>query len=116
MVVAVRYTPYLDRIGVKFKDDVPDHAVNVIDSALAIIEAGVEWGEYHGKKRKPCPENPVLLAGCPIGQYHCPYCGMMVLAAIPHLSPAAPKDQDPRYWLDDYEDEYGCPWPPGYEE
>ena len=112
----MRHTPYLDRIGVTFKDDVPDHAVNIIDNALNIIDGRIEWGEREGKKRKPCPENPLLLTGMPIGQYHCPACGMMVMAAMPHLSPAAPKDQDPLYPLDDYEDEYGQPWPPGYED
>lgn len=76
----------------------------------------VRWGEYEGRKRLPCPEDPVALAGQPIGMYHCPYCGMMVLAALPHPSPSKPEQQDPRYWLDDYEDEYQRPWPPGYEE
>lgn len=31
-----------------------------------------------------CPEKPEALAGQPIGQYHCPYCMMMVVAAVPH--------------------------------
>ena len=75
-----------------------------------------DWGEYQGRKRKPCPEDPLMLAGQPIGQYHCPYCGMMVLAGIPHLSPSAPENQDPSYWMGDYEEEYGQPWPLGYEE
>jgi hypothetical protein len=112
----LRYTPYLDRIGVTFKDDVPDSVVNILDTALAIAEGTVEWGQWEGKKRKPCPENPVLLAGQPIGQYHCPHCGMMLMASVPHLSPAAPKEQDQLYFMADYEVEYGQPWPPGYEE
>lgn len=112
----MRYTPYLDKIGVTVSERVPDDFVNVLDTALQIVEAGVEWGTWEGKRRKPCPENPVLLAGQPIGQYHCPACGMMVMAAMPHLSPAAPKEQDPRYWMGDYEEEYGQPWPPGYED
>ncbi len=113
----MRYTPYLDRIGVSFDaETVPDSVVNILDSALSWVERSVDWGERGGRRRKPCPENPVLLSGAPIGQYHCPACGMMVLASMPHISPAAPKDQDPRYPLDDYEDEYGQPWPPGYEE
>lgn len=111
----MRHTPYLNSIGVVFKEDVPDYAVNIIDNALAIINARIEWGEYEGKKRKPCPEQPLLLSGQPIGQYHCPMCGMMVMAGMPHLSPAAPKNQDIRYPLDDFEIEYGYPWPPGYE-
>lgn len=32
-----------------------------------------------------CPERPELLAGAPIGMYHCPACGCMVLAGIPHV-------------------------------
>lgn len=112
----MRYTPFLDSIGVTMKDDVPDHAVNIIDTALAFVSAHIEWGEYKGKKRKPCPEQPILLSGMPIGQYHCPVCGMMVMAAMPHLSPTKPKDQDPRYYMGNYEEEYGRPWPPGYEE
>lgn len=35
----------------------------------------------------PCPEKPELLAGQPIGMYHCPYCGEMQLAGVPHLYP-----------------------------
>ncbi len=32
----------------------------------------------------PCVEKPENLLGAPIGQYHCPDCGAMVLAGIPH--------------------------------
>jgi hypothetical protein len=31
-----------------------------------------------------CNEKPEKLAGQPIGQYHCPNCGAMLLAGIPH--------------------------------
>jgi len=31
-----------------------------------------------------CDENPELLLGEPIGMYHCPDCGTMVLAGLPH--------------------------------
>ena len=65
----------------------------------------VEWGSHpeHGKRR-PCPEDPVLLLGKPIGMYHCPYCGDMQLAGLPHLPPD-----------DAYEAEYGQSWPAGYD-
>lgn len=76
----------------------------------------VDWGEYKGRKRKPCPEDPIALTGEPIGMYHCPYCGIMCLAAMPHPSPSPPEIQNPLYLLDHYEDEYGEPWPLGYEE
>ena len=32
-----------------------------------------------------CHEKPELLKGQPIGQYHCPDCGAMVLAGIEHF-------------------------------
>lgn len=35
--------------------------------------------------RCPWPWDPQQLKGMPIGQYHCPYCGAMVLAGVPHL-------------------------------
>ena len=31
-----------------------------------------------------CLEKPELLAGAPLGQYHCPDCGAMVCAGFPH--------------------------------
>ena len=32
-----------------------------------------------------CAEKPEKLAGAPIGMYHCPDCGAMVLAGLPHF-------------------------------
>ena len=31
-----------------------------------------------------CAEKPERLLGMPLGQYHCPDCGAMVVAGIPH--------------------------------
>lgn len=31
-----------------------------------------------------CSERPELLLGAPLGQYHCPDCGAMVVAGVPH--------------------------------
>jgi len=31
-----------------------------------------------------CEEDPVRLKGQPIGMYHCPLCGEMCLAGVPH--------------------------------
>lgn len=31
-----------------------------------------------------CAHDPLEMAGKPIGQYHCPECGCMVLAGVPH--------------------------------
>lgn len=110
----MRHTPYLDYLGATFKEDVPDHAVNIIDNALDMLSCQVEWGEWEGRKRKRCLEDPMLLTGMPLGQYHCPVCGMMVMAAMPHLTPAG--RDDPEYPFEDYEIEYGFPWPAGYED
>lgn len=33
----------------------------------------------------PWPWDPPQLAGAPIGQYHCPYCGGMQVAGLDHL-------------------------------
>lgn len=33
----------------------------------------------------PWPWEPQQLVGAPLGQYHCPYCGAMVMAGMPHL-------------------------------
>lgn len=31
-----------------------------------------------------CAEKPEALAGQPLGMYHCPDCGAMVIAGLPH--------------------------------
>jgi hypothetical protein len=36
-------------------------------------------------ERCPWPWEPQQLVGAPIGQYHCGYCGAMVMAGMPHL-------------------------------
>jgi hypothetical protein len=36
-------------------------------------------------ERCPWPWDPQQLTGAPMGQYHCPYCGAMVMAGIPHI-------------------------------
>lgn len=33
----------------------------------------------------PWPWEPQQLVGAPLGQYHCPYCGAMVIAGVPHI-------------------------------
>ena len=65
-----------------------------------------DWGvDVKGRKRRPCPEDPTLLLGQPIGMYHCPVCGAMQVAGIPHLPPDS-----------EYESLFGREWPPGYED
>jgi len=36
-------------------------------------------------ERCPWPWEPQQLVGQPLGQYHCPYCGAMVIAGMPHI-------------------------------
>ncbi|MFD5678536.1 hypothetical protein [Streptomyces sp. NPDC127040] len=36
-------------------------------------------------ERCPWPWEPQQLEGAPLGQYHCSYCGAMVMAGMPHL-------------------------------
>lgn len=54
------------------------YPTGALDSGLALPVN--EMGE-------PCPWpwEPQQLVGVPMGQYHCPYCGAMVIAGIPHL-------------------------------
>lgn len=36
-------------------------------------------------ERCPWPWEPQQLIGAPLGQFHCGYCGAMVMAGIPHI-------------------------------
>lgn len=64
------------------------------------------WGRGpDDRRRKPCPENPLLLAGAAVGMYHCPSCGDMQVGGLPHLQPE-----------EHYEKMFGMDWPPGYED
>ncbi len=38
-------------------------------------------------RKHPCVEDPVKLKGQPIGMYHCPECGEMQIAGLPHTTP-----------------------------
>ncbi len=35
---------------------------------------------------KSCTHDPMTMLGKPIGMYHCPECGEMVIAGVPHMS------------------------------
>lgn len=41
----------------------------------------------------PWPWEPQQLTGAPIGQYHCSYCGEMVIAGLPHVDYSDPDDR-----------------------
>lgn len=45
----------------------------------------MDTGLDHGPAYSVCPEDPRRLAGAPIGMYHCPWCGCMVLAGLEHV-------------------------------
>jgi len=38
----------------------------------------------------PWPWEPQQLVGAPLGQYHCPYCGAMVIAGMEHIDYSGP--------------------------
>lgn len=98
-----RHTPVLDRCGIKLKENVPESLASVLDAALGAVEQLIDWGEYEGRKRRPCDGQPLLLAGAPLGMYHCEVCGEMCVAGIAHVSPD-----------EDYEKVMGRLWPSGY--
>lgn len=55
-----------------------------------VISAPVnEMGE-----RCPWPWDPQQLGGVPLGMYHCPYCGGMVVAGMVHLDHQAMVPED----------------------
>ena len=47
-----------------------------------------------------CAEKPEALLGAPIGMYHCPDCGAMVLAGIPHPDMCQPCLDRAHGWID----------------
>jgi len=51
---------------------------------VGLVTDGIIW---------ECPEDPVLLLGQPLGQYHCPWCGCMQIAGLSHM------DWDIHCWL-----------------
>lgn len=65
----------------RWQDITPADAVDLdLTVRLDISAPRNEEGE-----RCPWPWDPQQLGGAPLGQYHCPYCGAMVLAGIDHL-------------------------------
>lgn len=44
-------------------------------------------------ERCPWPWEPQQLGDAPMGQYHCPYCGAMVLAGVEHLDYGSVEEQ-----------------------
>ena len=77
----------------------------VLENCLKLISHSIDWGEWQGRRRKPCIEEPLILLGLPLGQYHCPVCGDMQIAGMKHLPPEP-----------DYERVMHEEWPAGYED
>lgn len=65
----------------RWQDIAPADATNLDLSTDYTVTAPLnEMGE-----RCPWPWDPQQLKGAPLGQYHCPYCGAMVLAGAEHI-------------------------------
>lgn len=45
-------------------------------------------------QKTPCPYDPSVLVGIPMGQFHCPICGEMIIAGVPHLDYSLLDDLD----------------------
>jgi hypothetical protein len=61
-----------------------------------------------------CPHDPVTRLGLAIGMYHCPDCGLMVVAGFPH--PAIERDAEGEFQYAITEEDWGqidrlCPGP-----
>lgn len=64
-----------------WRDIDPKDAASIDLSKRLDIEAPLnEEGE-----RCPWPWEPQQLTHAPIGMYHCPYCGAMCVAGVPHV-------------------------------
>lgn len=53
------------------------------------VDVTLPWHGIEGPlnslgERCPWPWDPQQLVGAPLGQYHCPYCGDMVVAGLEH--------------------------------
>lgn len=67
---------------VSWKDITPEEAV---DRQLDLsIDLDIDAPHNENGERCPWPWEPQQLIGVPLGQYHCPYCGAMVVAGCSH--------------------------------
>lgn len=58
----------------------PKDAVDIV-----LPRAGIQGPLDDEGNECPWPWDPIQLKGAPLGQYHCPYCGAMVMAGMDHL-------------------------------
>jgi hypothetical protein len=71
---------------IRWQDINPDDATELdLSVRLDFTAPRNEEGE-----RCPWPWEPQQLVGAPIGQYHCTFCGAMVLAGMEHLDYTEP--------------------------
>ena len=78
-----------DRPTRHWYDIAPKDAMQIdLSKDLTITAPLTEAGE-----RCPWPWEPQQLVNAPIGQYHCGFCGAMVVAGIPHVDYAEIEDQ-----------------------
>lgn len=64
-----------------WSDIAPGDALTLdLSTDLSVTAPLNEMGE-----RCPWPWEPQQLVGVPLGQYHCGYCGAMVMAGLPHI-------------------------------
>lgn len=74
--------------AIKWQDIAPVDAVNIklpfTKPDGTVIEGPVADG-YEDTPRCPWPWDPQQLVDAPLGQYHCPYCGSMVMAGMEHI-------------------------------
>lgn len=55
-------------------------------ASRALYEQERAWAIWKDQgERGPCPYNPECMAGWPLGQMHCPVCGCMAMAGMPHF-------------------------------
>lgn len=60
------------------------------DAVELQLPAELKGATIHGPLNEngeecPWPWDPQQLKGAPLGQYHCPYCGAMVIAGMDHI-------------------------------
>lgn len=64
----------------------PEQALTEFENITdGMLDSDVDLPLNENGEPCPWPYDPQQLVGAPLGQYHCPYCGAMVLAGMPHL-------------------------------
>lgn len=74
---------------VKWSEIEPKDAVDIV-----LPMEGIEGPVNEEGEECPWPWEPQQLVGAPMGQYHCGYCGAMVVAGIEHLDYRYVEDEE----------------------